>query len=68
MQLLSRSVDLALQHHNLTCQVWDRGSKEKIFSTRLGNSPDVVQAFEYLLDSPFVTGITLDVNGGAFII
>jgi 3-oxoacyl-[acyl-carrier protein] reductase len=42
--------------------------KEKIFVTRLGNSPDVVRAFEYLLDSPFVTGVTLDVNGGAFMI
>jgi len=29
---------------------------------------DVVRAFEYLLDSPFVTGVTLDVNGGAFMI
>jgi 3-oxoacyl-[acyl-carrier protein] reductase len=42
--------------------------KEKIFVTRLGNSLDVVRAFEYLLDSPFVTGVTLDVNGGAFMI
>ena len=42
--------------------------KEKISVTRLGNSMDVVRAFEYLLDSPFVTGVTLDVNGGAFMI
>jgi 3-oxoacyl-[acyl-carrier protein] reductase len=42
--------------------------KEKISVTRLGNSLDVVRAFEYLLDSPFVTGVTLDVNGGAFMI
>jgi len=42
--------------------------KEKIFVPRLGNSLDVVRAFEYLLDSPFVTGVTLDVNGGAFMI
>ena len=44
------------------------GLKEKISVTRLGNSLDVVRAFEYLLDSPFVTGVTLDVNGGAFMI
>ena len=42
--------------------------KEKIFVPRLGNTLDVVRAFEYLLDSPFVTGVTLDVNGGAFMI
>ena len=42
--------------------------KEKISVTRLGNSLDVARAFEYLLDSPFVTGVTLDVNGGAFMI
>ena len=42
--------------------------KEKIFVPRLGNVLDVVRAFEYLLDSPFVTGVTLDVNGGAFMI
>ena len=42
--------------------------KEKIHVPQLGNSNDVVRAFEYLLDSPFVTGVTLDVNGGAFMI
>ena len=42
--------------------------KAKIFVPRLGNTLDVVRAFEYLLDSPFVTGVTLDVNGGAFMI
>ena len=35
---------------------------------RIGETADVVRAFEYLLDSPFVTGVTLDVNGGAFMI
>jgi 3-oxoacyl-[acyl-carrier protein] reductase len=42
--------------------------KEKVFVPRLGTSEDVARAFEYLLDSPFVTGVTLDVNGGAFMI
>ena len=42
--------------------------KDKVFVPRLGNVLDVVRAFEYLLDSPFVTGVTLDVNGGAFMI
>ena len=42
--------------------------KGKIFVPRLGNVLDVVRAFDYLLDSPFVTGVTLDVNGGAFMI
>ncbi len=42
--------------------------KEKIFVPRLGTSADVARAFEYLLDSPFVTGVTLDINGGAFMI
>ncbi|MBT8364517.1 MAG: SDR family NAD(P)-dependent oxidoreductase [Deltaproteobacteria bacterium] len=42
--------------------------KQKIFVPRLGNAGDVVRAFEYLLASPFVTGVTLDVNGGAFMI
>jgi 3-oxoacyl-[acyl-carrier protein] reductase len=42
--------------------------KEKVFVPRLGTTEDVARAFEYLLDSPFVTGVTLDVNGGAFMI
>ena len=42
--------------------------KEKIHVPQLGDTHDVVRAFEYLLDSPFVTGVTLDVNGGAFMI
>ena len=42
--------------------------KQKIFVPRLGNASDVVGSFEYLLGSPFVTGVTLDVNGGAFMI
>ena len=42
--------------------------KEKVFVDRLGTSNDVARAFEYLLDSPFVTGVTLDINGGAFMI
>ena len=39
---------------------------EKVRVSRLGQVRDVVRAFEYLLDSAFVTGETLDVNGGAF--
>ena len=42
--------------------------REKIVVPRLGTTDDVARAFEYLLDSPFVTGVTLDVNGGAFMI
>jgi 3-oxoacyl-[acyl-carrier protein] reductase len=42
--------------------------KEKTVVARLGAVDDVVRAFEYLMDSPFVTGVTLDVNGGAFMI
>ena len=42
--------------------------KKKIAVPRLGNASDVALAFEYLIDSPFVTGVTLDVNGGAFMI
>ena len=42
--------------------------KDKVFVPRLGIVEDVARAFEYLLDSPFVTGVTLDVNGGAFMI
>jgi len=42
--------------------------REKVLVPRLGLVADVVRAFEYLLDSPFVTGVTLDVNGGAFMI
>lgn len=41
---------------------------QQVFVPRLGNVEDVVRAFEYLLTSPFVTGVTLDVNGGAFMI
>lgn len=42
--------------------------QEKILVPQLGNSKDVERAFNYLMDSPFVTGVTLDVNGGAFMI
>lgn len=41
---------------------------EKVAVSRIGNVDDVVRAFEYLLNSSFVTGVTLDVNGGAFMI
>jgi 3-oxoacyl-[acyl-carrier protein] reductase len=41
---------------------------KKVAVQRIGNVDDVIRAFEYLLDSPFVTGVTLDVNGGAFMI
>ena len=51
---------------------WSEGKKaalkQKIFVSRLGNADDVVRAFAYLMASPFVTGVTLDVNGGAFMI
>jgi 3-oxoacyl-[acyl-carrier protein] reductase len=42
--------------------------KQKVVVPRLGNVEDIARAIEYLLDSPFVTGVTLDVNGGAFMI
>jgi 3-oxoacyl-[acyl-carrier protein] reductase len=42
--------------------------RKKVVVPRLGTVQDVVRAFEYLLDSPFVTGVTLDLNGGAFMI
>ena len=42
--------------------------KQKVYTPRLGRVHDVVQAFEYLLDTSFVTGVTLDLNGGAFVI
>lgn len=38
---------------------------EKVMSPRIGNVNDVVRAFDYLMDSPFVTSATLDVSGGA---
>ena len=41
---------------------------EKVLVTRIGHTNDVVNAFEYLLNTPFVTGVTLDVNGGVFMI
>jgi 3-oxoacyl-[acyl-carrier protein] reductase len=42
--------------------------KQKVVVPRLGNVEDIARAIEYLLDSPFVTGVTLDINGGAFMI
>jgi 3-oxoacyl-[acyl-carrier protein] reductase len=42
--------------------------KSKTAVGRIGQVGDVVRAFEYLLESPFVTGVCLDVNGGAFMI
>lgn len=42
--------------------------EEKVFVDRIGNVDDVVRAFRYLYESPFVTGVTLDVNGGVFMI
>ena len=42
--------------------------KEKVVVSRIGQVRDVVRAFEYLLDAEFVTGVTLDVCGGAFMI
>jgi len=42
--------------------------KQQVAVSRIGAVQDVVRAFEYLLESPFVTGVTLDVNGGTFMI
>jgi len=42
--------------------------KKQTFVPALGETDDVVRAFEYLLASPFVTGATLNVNGGALMI
>lgn len=42
------------------------GLKEKVVTPRIGQVLDVVRAFEYLLDSPFVTGTTIDVCGGTY--
>ena len=42
--------------------------REKVVVPRIGKVSDVVRAFEYLLDISFVTGVTLDVNGGTFMI
>jgi 3-oxoacyl-[acyl-carrier protein] reductase len=42
--------------------------KAKTVLGRIGEVADVVRACEYLLDSPYVTGVCLDVNGGAFMI
>ena len=51
---------------------WDEAEKQplkdKVHTPRLGRVEDVVRAFEYLLDTGFVTGVTLDLNGGAFVI
>jgi 3-oxoacyl-[acyl-carrier protein] reductase len=40
--------------------------REKVAVPTLGKVEDVVRAFEYFLDTPFVTGVTLDVNGGTY--
>jgi 3-oxoacyl-[acyl-carrier protein] reductase len=48
---------------------WDEQKKAslsgKVVTSRIGEVSDVVRAFEYLLDSPYVTGAGLDVCGGA---
>ena len=44
------------------------GLQTKTVVPKPGEVKDVVRAFAYLLDSPFVTGVALDVNGGAFMI
>ena len=38
---------------------------KKVVVPRIGYVSDVVRAFDYLMDSPFVTGVTMDVVGGA---
>ena len=51
---------------------WSERDKEslqsKVVTNRIGRVEDCVRALEYLLDSPFVTGATLDICGGAFMI
>jgi 3-oxoacyl-[acyl-carrier protein] reductase len=42
--------------------------KARVFVPELGLSADVARAFEYLLDSPFVTGVCRTCAGGAFMI
>jgi NAD(P)-dependent dehydrogenase (short-subunit alcohol dehydrogenase family) len=36
--------------------------------TYVSDEKSAQEALQYLLDSPFITGVTLDVNGGAFMI
>jgi pteridine reductase len=47
---------------------WDEGSALRLASTtplrRNGSPEDVMRAFEYVLDAPFVTGQVLMVDGG----
>lgn len=47
---------------------WDAASAVRLAATtplqRLGDPSDVVGALRYLLDAPFVTGVTLIVDGG----
>lgn len=40
--------------------------REKVAVPHLGKVEHVVRALEFFLDCPFATGITLDINGGAF--
>jgi NAD(P)-dependent dehydrogenase (short-subunit alcohol dehydrogenase family) len=51
---------------------WSQGQigslRDMVLVPQIGNVQDVVRAFEYLIDSPFVTGVALDVNGGNFMI
>jgi 3-oxoacyl-[acyl-carrier protein] reductase len=42
--------------------------KAKVTVPRIGNVSDVVRALDYLMDSPYVTGVTMDINGGTFMI
>lgn len=42
--------------------------KDQVMVPRLGRVTDVTAAVAYLLNAPFVTGATLDVNGGAYMV
>ncbi|MGD8524062.1 MAG: hypothetical protein PVF56_23125 [Desulfobacterales bacterium] len=45
-----------------------RQMKQLCFGRIINISSIAARAIEYILDSPFVTGVTLDINGGAFMI
>ena len=50
--------------NNLNLGYMDAGMGHQTEVTRLGNISNIMNAIDFLVDSPFVTSTSIDINGG----
>ena len=53
-------------HNKVTPEAWMRELKSSILLERLGEADQIARTIRFLVENPFITGETVDVNGGHF--